>query len=51
MVDKHGVQVRVIGELELLPPAVKEAAANVMHATRGNCGGVLNICFSYTYAE
>lgn len=45
---QHGVQVRVIGELELLPPGVQRAAAKVMSATRRNSGGVLNICFSYT---
>mmetsp|Transcript_19528 Transcript_19528/g.49294 ORF Transcript_19528/g.49294 Transcript_19528/m.49294 type:complete len:295 (-) Transcript_19528:354-1238(-) len=48
LVRRHGVQVRVIGELQLLPPKVQLAAARVMSATQSHTRGVLNICFSYT---
>uniref|UniRef100_A0A061SF59 Alkyl transferase n=2 Tax=Tetraselmis sp. GSL018 TaxID=582737 RepID=A0A061SF59_9CHLO len=48
LMEKHKVNVRVIGELGLLRPDVRRAAARVMSATRTNTGGVLNICFSYT---
>lgn len=45
---RHGVQVRVIGDLSLAPASVQEAAAKVMDATRHHTKAVLNICFSYT---
>ena len=48
LIDKHGVQVRVIGDLSLLPKHVRKVAAKVMDATRHNRRGVLNICFAYT---
>jgi len=48
IIHRHGIQVRVIGELQLLPLSVQKAAAKVMAETAKNCGGVLNICFSYT---
>lgn len=48
MIHRHGVQVRVIGDLSLLPGSVQAAAARCMTATEQHSGGVLNICFSYT---
>jgi ditrans,polycis-polyprenyl diphosphate synthase len=45
---QHGVRVKVIGDLELAPLAVRNAAAKVMAATAKNDGAVLNICFAYT---
>eukprot|EP00232_Nephroselmis_pyriformis_P011710 CAMPEP_0182894196 /NCGR_PEP_ID=MMETSP0034_2-20130328/24932_1 /TAXON_ID=156128 /ORGANISM="Nephroselmis pyriformis, Strain CCMP717" /LENGTH=223 /DNA_ID=CAMNT_0025027971 /DNA_START=69 /DNA_END=736 /DNA_ORIENTATION=- len=48
LVDRHGVRVMVLGDLSLLPPGVQRAAARVMHATRHNSRGTLNICLSYT---
>jgi len=45
---RHGVQVRVIGDLSLAPPRVQQAAAKVMAATQRHTKAVLNICFSYT---
>eukprot|EP00192_Tetraselmis_astigmatica_P021904 CAMPEP_0117648920 /NCGR_PEP_ID=MMETSP0804-20121206/679_1 /TAXON_ID=1074897 /ORGANISM="Tetraselmis astigmatica, Strain CCMP880" /LENGTH=263 /DNA_ID=CAMNT_0005454589 /DNA_START=165 /DNA_END=956 /DNA_ORIENTATION=- len=48
VVDRHGVKVKVLGELALLPLPLQQAAARVMKATSQNKGGALNICFSYT---
>ena len=48
VVDRHGVQVRVIGNLSLLPARVQQAAQRVMRATQHNPRGVLNICLAYT---
>ena len=44
----RGVRVRVIGDLELLPKGVREAAEAAMAATAHNEGATLNICLSYT---
>ncbi|KAL4419506.1 hypothetical protein ABPG77_002292 [Micractinium sp. CCAP 211/92] len=48
---RHGVQVRVIGDLSLAPPAVQAAAAAVMAATAHHDRAVLNLCFSYSASE
>lgn len=48
MLARHGVQVRVIGNLSLAPAAVQAAAAAVMAATAHHNRAVLNLCFSYT---
>lgn len=48
MLSRHGVQVRVIGDLSLAPRSVQAAAQRVMAATRHHSRAVLNICFSYT---
>lgn len=48
MLARHGVQVRVIGDLTLAPAHVRAAAAALMDATRLHDRAVLNICFSYT---
>lgn len=48
MLARHGVQVRVIGDLSLAPQAVQQAAAAVMSATAHHKRAVLNLCFSYT---
>ncbi|CAG9463705.1 unnamed protein product [Pedinophyceae sp. YPF-701] len=45
---EHGVVVRVVGELQLLPRDVQAAAQRLMDATRGNGDRVLNICLGYT---
>lgn len=51
LVRKHGVRVRVIGDLRLLPPAVQRAAERVMVATQGHDRAVLNICMAYACAS
>ena len=46
-VVRHGVRVRVVGDLSLLPEGVQAAAQVVMEATAHHAQGTLNICFSY----
>ncbi|KAL4553494.1 hypothetical protein Ndes2526B_g03342 [Nannochloris sp. 'desiccata'] len=48
VLEGHGVQVRVIGDLSLAPLSVQEAAENIATATQHHSKAVLNICFSYT---
>ncbi len=45
---KHGVCIRVLGDLELLPRDVVEAVARAVNFTRDNNRAFLNVCFSYT---
>ncbi len=45
---KHGVCIRVLGNLELLPGDVLEAVARAVSFTRNNDRAFLNVCFSYT---
>lgn len=45
---KHGVCIRVLGNLELLPRDVLEAIARAVNFTRNNDRAFLNVCFSYT---
>jgi ditrans,polycis-polyprenyl diphosphate synthase len=48
MVHRKGVKVRVIGDLELLPLSVMQAARKAMDASKDNDKAVLNICLAYT---
>lgn len=48
MLRRHGVRVRVLGDMSLAPPSVRAAADRVHAATAGQSRAVLNICFSYT---
>lgn len=45
---RHGVQVRVVGDLSIIPRHVRLAAEEVMRRTSNHDQAVLNICFSYT---
>ena len=45
---KHGVCIRVLGDLGLLPRDVLEAVARAVNFTRVNDRAFLNVCFSYT---
>ena len=46
--ERHGVRVRVLGDLARLPPEVRGAAADVMAATAHHSRCALNICFAYS---
>jgi undecaprenyl pyrophosphate synthase len=52
LAETEGVEVHVLGDLTLPPPAVQGAAARMMRATAGlqRKRAVLNICFAYTCA-
>ena len=41
-------QVRVLGDLSLLPEYVQRAAANAMRLSRHHTNVTLNICMAYT---
>ncbi len=51
LVMKHGIRVRILGNLALLPERVKRAAARVMLKTWNHDQLTLNICFSYSSGE
>lgn len=46
--NEHGVCVRVIGNIRLLPIDLQKLIAESMEATKGNSRAALNIAFSYT---
>jgi tritrans,polycis-undecaprenyl-diphosphate synthase [geranylgeranyl-diphosphate specific] len=46
-VHKNGIRVRCIGDLDLLPPAVREAAEHVMKATEGYANYTFNVAIAY----
>ena len=48
LINAHQVQVRILGDLSLLPDRVQQAAATVMAATRKHEACYLNICMAYT---
>ena len=45
---EHGVCIRVIGNLSLLPEDVQKLIAEAMLITRDNSKAALNIAFAYT---
>ncbi len=49
LAEAHGVEIRVVGDLSLAPPAVQGSAARLMLKTQALPAkrAVLNICFSY----
>ena len=52
VIHDRNVRVQVLGELHMLPPGVRRAAARVMAATAAHSDGpVLNVCFAYTGRE
>lgn len=48
MIDRNGVQIRVLGDVGLLPARVQAVCREVVEATKGNKRCVLNFCFPYT---
>jgi undecaprenyl pyrophosphate synthase len=50
LAEQEGVEMHVLGDLQLAPPRVCGAAARLMQATANlsNKHAVLNICFAYT---
>ncbi|KAJ3214657.1 hypothetical protein HK099_006768 [Clydaea vesicula] len=47
-IKKNEISVRVLGELELLPPKIRKAAINVTKSTSHHKNAIFNICFPYT---
>lgn len=48
LVKKYNIQIRVIGELELLPEEVSSVMKKTIEMTAANSGPIINICFPYT---
>ena len=46
--ERYGVQIRVIGDLSLLPEAVQRSARDAMERTKHHKSVVLNICLAYS---
>jgi undecaprenyl diphosphate synthase len=47
-IESHGIAVRVLGDLTLLPSYLQLTLAKVMQSSRRNTRAVLNICFAYS---
>lgn len=45
---EHGVHIRIIGNLNLLPVDLQKMMAKAMFITRNNSKAVLNIAYAYT---
>ncbi|KAL5010632.1 hypothetical protein ScPMuIL_012937 [Solemya velum] len=45
---KHGVCIRVLGDLSLLPRDILEELAESVECSKNNTRAVLNVCFAYT---
>ncbi|KAJ1176210.1 hypothetical protein NDU88_001493 [Pleurodeles waltl] len=46
--EKHGVQIRVLGDLSLLPEDIQKLIAQTVMETRSYNKCFLNVCFAYT---
>ncbi|XP_013386156.1 dehydrodolichyl diphosphate synthase complex subunit DHDDS [Lingula anatina] len=51
LLNKHGVCIRVLGNLSLLPHDIQQIVADAMNMTKNNNRAVLNVCFAYTARE
>ncbi|GAA5991326.1 hypothetical protein JCM10908_003260 [Rhodotorula pacifica] len=51
LLQQHGVQIRVIGRRDLLPPDVQASCAQAEALTAQNTRGILNLCCPYTSQE
>ena len=45
--QEHGVCIRVIGNLSLIPQDIRKLMAEAMHITKHNNKAFLNVAFSY----
>lgn len=48
MLEKHGVCIRVLGNLSLLPKSLQETIAKAVQMTKDHNKAVLNVCMPYT---
>lgn len=51
VVKRHGVRVRVLGDLTRVPPSVAHAAQQAMQSTAHHSSCLLNICLAYTSTD
>jgi len=48
LVNKYGICVRVLGDLQLLPQDVQDAFHDITEKSKSNTKAILNVCVSYT---
>ncbi|KIA75570.1 hypothetical protein HK57_00673 [Aspergillus ustus] len=48
LAQRRGVQVRVVGRIDLLQGKIRSSISHTMKATKNNRSGVLNVCLAYT---
>jgi len=48
MIERHSLQIRILGQINLLPNDVQEKVRDVMNLTSNNTGPVVNVCLAYT---
>ncbi|KAK6186695.1 hypothetical protein SNE40_005979 [Patella caerulea] len=48
MIEKHGICIRVLGQLTLLPQDIQETIAEAVCFSKHNTRAVLNLCFAYS---
>lgn len=48
MIHEKGVQVRVLGDLSLLPLKLQKVMCKVMQVSKNNVNMIANLCFAYT---
>eukprot|EP00053_Salpingoeca_punica_P008656 m.77394 g.77394 ORF g.77394 m.77394 type:complete len:429 (+) comp14697_c0_seq1:310-1596(+) len=48
LIQKHGVCVRVLGDVSLLPADLQVSISKAVHLSRNNTRAILNVCFAYT---
>ena len=46
--ERHNVQVRVLGEIQRLPISLQIAMARAVQVSRTNGKCILNVCFAYS---
>ncbi|GAA6024018.1 hypothetical protein JCM11491_000533 [Sporobolomyces phaffii] len=51
LLQQYGVQIRVLGRRDLLPPDVQESCLEAERMTAHNSKGILNLCCPYTSQE
>lgn len=48
MCEQFGIQIRILGDLDLVPEDVKKVLLDAQELTKNNSRAILNVCWSYT---
>lgn len=46
--EQFGIQIRILGDLDLLPQDVRDSLLEAQEITKNNTRAILNVCWSYT---
>lgn len=49
--EQYGIRIRILGNVDLLPPDVQHILRETETITKGNTRAVLNVCFPYTLRD